>query len=268
MTFEKDGVSGLMSAGGFKVAWTDYQTLLVHKLNELTTGEPIEDNDALTLTKMFARDPMNASLFNHASSAYNNHFFFSTLSPHPHELEKKPALQTSLKRTFGSVETLRMTMLDTAAAMFGPGYVWLLWASEPAGSSAGRIAGRSGHWRILTTYLSGTPYPEAGYRQQGLNMATNNAVSYQQYLDSLPVNPVAAFGPYSQDGREAAKYPPGGTKVTAVLCLSTWEHTYIYDYGLMGKRKYLEDWWNAVDWDLVNKNAPTEALEMTEFVRN
>ena len=69
---------------------------------------------------------MAASLFNHASMAHNNHFFFNALSTSPSPLERHPSMQQSLNNTFGSIETLKATFLDTAGAMFGPGFVWLV----------------------------------------------------------------------------------------------------------------------------------------------
>ena len=39
--------------------------------------------------------------------------------------------------------------------------------------------------------------------------------------------------------------------LTPVLCLNTWEHVWLRDYGVGGKREYVENWWRAVDWDVV-----------------
>ena len=44
-----------------------------------------------------------------------------------------------------------------------------------------------------------------------------------------------------------------------VLCVSTFEHTYIYDFGVQGKRKFLNEWWKAIDWGVVERNMPPEA---------
>lgn len=237
--------------------------MMVQKLNELIAGEPIENSTAKTLALQFARDPMSASIFNHASMAHNNHFFFSTLSTSPLPLSRVPNLEKSLVDAFGSIDTLQATMLDTAAAMFGPGFVWLVWARNVDGGGATRRGG----WRILTTYLAGTPYAEAGYRQQGVDMNNQNPSSYNAYLSQQqqPTNVVGTFGAYSQGGRDQAKLPPGGTSVLPVLCVNTWEHVYIYDFGLGGKRRYLSQWWDAVDWSVVEGNAPTEAKNLMEF---
>ena len=238
---------------------------MVQKLNELVAGEPIENLKPKDLVIQFARDPMSASLFNHASMAHNNHYFFTSLSTSPQHLENVKGLKASLENTFGSIETLRTTMLDTAAAMFGPGFVWLVWVRDSASSPAS--LSKSGSWRILTTYLAGTPYPEAGYRHQGLDMNTSNAATFSAYRAAEPVNTAGSFGPLSQSGKESAQIPPGGTKLMPVLCVNTWEHVYIYDFGLPGKRKYLADWWEAVDWSVVEANAPIEATQPVQFER-
>ncbi|SMQ52125.1 unnamed protein product [Zymoseptoria tritici ST99CH_3D7] len=255
--FTREGVPGLFTSGGYDIVWRQYQSMLASKLNELVAGEPIENDDARTLVLKFARDPENASVFNHASMMHNNHFFFRNLSSAPLPLAKAPLIQGTLEKEFGSIDTLKVTFLDTAAAMFGPGFVWLVWAREPTRS-------REGAWRILTTYNAGTPYPEAGFRQQGVDMNNQNKESFANYLDGgqllRPTNSAGAFGAHSSTGRELAKMPPGGTTVMPVLCVSTWEHAYMYDFGVRGKREYLENWWNVIDWGSVEALAPKSAL--------
>ncbi|EMC91439.1 hypothetical protein BAUCODRAFT_127339 [Baudoinia panamericana UAMH 10762] len=261
-TFKLHGIPGLLSPQAFQIAWTNYQALLVSKLNELTAGESYQDDKPKDLAIRFARDPMAAALFNHASMASNNHAFFLTMSPSPMKLDRMPTLHQSLTATFGSIETLRTTMLDTASAMFGPGFVWLVWARnlDPPPGQTGR-----GAWRILTTYLAGSPYPEAGYRQQGLDTNTTNAEGYQTYQTTT--RPLGAFGAHSQSSHERASLPPGGTSVAPVLCVNTWEHVWLRDYGISGKRSFLADWWEAIDWNAVQHIAPTEATRPLQFQR-
>ena len=241
------------------MAWHQYQGMMVQKLNELTAGTEFYDAQVKSIVLRTARDPQYASLFNHASMAYNNQQFFTTLSTKPKRIETQPGLKESLETTFGSIDTLRTTFLDTAAAMFGPGFVWLIWARDLKDS------GRNGSWRILPTYLAGTPFPEAGYRQQGVDMNTQNAASADSYYNSQPVNTVGAFGGWSQSGQATAKLPPGGTSVLPVLCVNTWQHVWLRDYGVSGKRRFLADWWEAIDWYQVHAAAPTEAKTSVKF---
>ena len=239
---------------------------MVDKLDDLTAGEPFENSQPKDLVLRFARDPLAASLFNHASMAHNNNFFFSGLSTSPLKLESVPNVEESLIDTFGSIETLKMTMLDTASAMFGPGFVWLVWARDLNNPTSGQ-AGRHGAWRILSTYLAGTPYPEAGYRQQGLDTNTSNASEYKGYMNQQPANAVGSFGPFSAIGQKQSKLPPGGTNIMPVLCVNTWEHVWLRDYGMHGKRAFLSDWWKCIDWSVVEGNTPAEAKGQNTWVR-
>lgn len=225
------------------------------RLNELTAGRSFEGKDVKELAIQFAHNPAAASTFNHASMAHNNHFFYQQFSDDPKRLEHFPDLQQSLIDAFGSIETLRMTFLDTAAAMFGPGFVWLLWARDPDG-----ITSRKGAWKILCTYNAGTPYPEAGFMQQGLDMNTNNADTFSQYKSSLGVGYMGVFSHASQ---EKAKLPPGATTIVPVLCVSNWEHTYLYDFGLNRKADYLNNFWDAIDWTVVNHRTPEDIYKLT-----
>ena len=182
-----------------------------------------------------------AFLFNYASMAHNNQLFFEGLALATRRLEDYKSLHDSLVKTFGSIETLKDTMLETAAAMFGPGFVWLVW-------SRGQYqAPETVGWRILTTYLAGTPYAEASQRAQDKDMNTEPAVQ----------NTVGSFGPNSLSGRKERRTGLGGTLVEPMLCVNTWEHVYMTDYGF-DKRAYLEAWWKSIDWEKVDSIAPFE----------
>lgn len=56
------------------------------------------------------------------------------------------------------------------------------------------------------------------------------------------------MGSYSRGGKSLA---PGGQDVEVLLGVNTWEHVWLRDYGIGGKRDYLERWWDAVDWGVV-----------------
>jgi len=173
--------------------------------------------------------------------AHNNDFFFQALSPAPLPLKGFAGLKASLEQTYGSIDTLRQTMLATADAMFGPGFVWLVSTRSDAGA-------RSFTWKILTTYLAGTPYAEAGYRQQDKDMNVQNTVS--------------SFGPASRFGKMESAMPPGAARVEPVLCVNTWEHVYLSDFGVGGKTEYLEKWWDSVNWGTVDGRVPATVKEL------
>jgi Fe-Mn family superoxide dismutase len=194
-----------------------------------------------------------ASLFNHASMAHNNHFFFSTLSNS--SVPIPPTLQKALESSFSSIETLRKEFIATANAMFGPGFVWL-------------VKSKDGKFALLNTYIAGSPYAGAHFRRQNRDLNTEADApktpadaARQQALNALPIsNSVGAHGSFSATGKIA----PGGVDVIPVLCVNTWEHVYLADWGVMQKKAYLEAWWDRIDWNVVADAAGEKA---STFVR-
>lgn len=118
--------------------------------------------------------------------------------------------------------------------MFGPGFVWLV---QDNSVSSGPLA-------VLATYLAGSPLSGAHERRQSHDLNTHNNDSYQQ------LNSAGAFGKNANIRRGPQK-PLGGIDVTPLLCVNTWEHVWLHDYGITGKRKYLENWWGKIDWNKV-----------------
>ncbi|KEY70662.1 hypothetical protein S7711_02262 [Stachybotrys chartarum IBT 7711] len=234
-----DGVPNLLSAGGFNIAWTDYMTLMTEKLNALTVGTELEDKSTKTIALMTAREPSQAPIFNYASMAHNNHFFFEGFSPTGTPMPD--TLRSELEANFSSIETLRREFIITASAMFGPGFVWLVRTNA------------TNEFRILTTYLAGSPYSGAHWRAQPTDMNTRgNEGSAKSYFANQAAA-ASARGP-------AANLPPGGIDVSPVLCLNTWEHVWLLDWGVGaggagGKMAYAESWWELIDWEKVAEKA-------------
>ncbi|KAH8815196.1 Manganese/iron superoxide dismutase [Xylogone sp. PMI_703] len=239
----RNGVPGLLSPAGFNMAWTQYQSLMVEKLNNLIVGGTDEFKTPKELLIKYARDPNAAPIFNYASMAHNNAFFFSCLSPGPTTIPE--ILKKELEASFSSMETLQREFILTASSMFGPGFVWL-------------VRTRDRKYSLLATYLAGSPYPGAHYRRQDIDMNTQDDKSLADYHRRVlaergaPVNTVGAHGQFSKKDKLA----PGGIDLTPVLCVNTWEHVYLPDYGIGangvgGKRAFVEAWWNTIDWNVV-----------------
>jgi Fe-Mn family superoxide dismutase len=171
--------------------------------------------------------------------AFNNHFFFRGINTTPN-VQSNPSvdLTNQIRNDFSSLETLRETFLGTAEAMFGPGFVWLVQTNDT----------QFGNLRILPTYLAGSPLSGAHYRRQSHDLNTHNADSYQA------LNNVGTFGAAAKQNT-GPKKPLGGVDVLPLLCVNTWEHVWLRDYGVRGKRQFLEAWWDKIDWDLVRQNS-------------
>ncbi|KAL2270147.1 hypothetical protein VTJ83DRAFT_2331 [Remersonia thermophila] len=252
---KEKGLGSFLTAGAFNIAWYGYQAWLLNNINEKTAETAWEHRSIKDIVLNTAREPSQAALFNYASMAHNNHFFFQHLTPTPVNMPDE--LKRSLEQSFGSIDTLRREMVATAATMFGPGFVWLVATSQTGLPIA---------FRVLTTYAAGSPYPAAHWRRQSLDM---NAVTGAG--DGVPEADLAAARGYlarSAAGAAAparqkqllsqandGAYAPGGTNVAPVLCLSTWEHSWLWDYGFGGKERYANAWWEHVNWALVAEMA-------------
>lgn len=223
---------------------------------------------------MTAREPGAAHIFNFASMAWNNHFFFQSLATSNGTDKSEyitPELQAELEKSFGSMETLQREMLLTAHSMFGPGYVWLVRQMDA-------VSNQRNPFKVLATYHAGTPFQAAHYRRQasfrdvnlpyggadmnnvgGLTDVTGNIVKQWQNASNQAIGQPAmhddvnmSSSPYSVGAFDAAtKSNPNGTHLLPVLCVNTWEHAYMFDWGVRGKWNYLAAWWNRIHWGVV-----------------
>ncbi|KAJ5915807.1 hypothetical protein N7454_010948 [Penicillium verhagenii] len=246
--YKENGVPDFMSPEGFDFAWTQYQTLLVDKLNLLTQDTVDADAKPGELLVKYSKRAEMASVFNYASMAHNNHFFFNCLSPQTTEIPEQFA--RDIVDTCSSVESLKLDFLATANAMFGPGFVWLAKNLE-----------REGMMQIFCTYNAGSPYPAAYSRRQPADLATHSSETQlgNQYAGKMGSN--------AQNQKALA---PGGMDLQPILCVNTWEHAWMMDYGIAGKAEYLERWWNRINWDVVfdNYNAVSSMRSKSSLIHN
>jgi superoxide dismutase, Fe-Mn family len=155
--------------------------------------------------------------------------------------------------------------------MFGPGFVWLVQTREPQSSET--------KYRILTTYLAGSPLPEAHWREQPVDMNTQSTASLggilppgqQEYMKKQREiqNTVGSIGMYSAAGRGVPSLPPrapGGAHLTPLLCINTWEHVWLRDYSIVGKKDFLEAWWDRIDWEVVESLADLRFTDTNRFM--
>lgn len=174
--------------------------------------------------------------------AHFNHLWWESLST-----VKKPipeSLRKDIDETFQGVENLRTEMLEHADAMFGNGFVWLMKENSRGSTNIHTPL------RILCTYNAGSPYAGAYRMRQNMDMATGLDVAQSRMRNVQ--NTAGGMGPHSQSGRIGSV---SSTQLDAypLLCLNVWQHMWIPDYGILGKRAYLAAWWERIDWDVVQQ---------------
>ncbi|KAK4188381.1 putative 37S ribosomal protein, partial [Podospora australis] len=245
---KEEGIPGLMDPDTFKMTWEDYQTHIIHNLNRSTADTDFESADLKSIIIKTAREPVFASIFNHASMAHNNEFFFRCMSPKETIMPER--LELALTKSFGSIKTLREQVVHTAAAMFSPGFIWLCRIETP---------GNPNVFKILTTYSAGSPYPEAHWRRQEIE--TNTAIGQgsadglkagKTYLD----NSAFGAGKPTAEAQKRLSLAPGGVGLEPILCLNTWEHVWLRQFGFQvgnktGKQVFAENWWFRINWEVV-----------------
>ena len=223
-------------------------------------------------------------------------------SPQPTDVPAE--LESEINESFTSLASLRTTMLHTAAAMFGPGFVWLV--AQRHGYRS-RRSGRTIELGVLNTYLAGSPHPGAHFRQQSEDRATmwtdvraGETADAHRYRTARAARnegppegdfggpPSGAYGGHGGYGNGARRFStvaprgldlrnmeaavrtgPAGIDLEVLLCVSTWEHVYMWDYGPWGKSAYLERWWDRIDWPKVNQHWVTaSAMERIQERRS
>ncbi|KAI0176721.1 putative 37S ribosomal protein [Pestalotiopsis sp. NC0098] len=253
-----EGIRGLFTEDGFNLAYTQIMQYHVEKLNILAAGSEFEPMPTRQIINRTAREPSHAAIFNHASMLHNTHFFFEGLKPKEEPTEEQvkagvepenpiPAkLKTSLEASFSSMDTLRLEMSAIANAMFGPGFVWLVKVRK------------QDSYRILTTYLAGSPYSDAHWRRQPIDANTIEGPSSSENSGTAAeLLGRSGLGAGASNGSQWAKnLAPGGIDVHPLLCLSTWEHMWLRDYGVGvggfgGKRQFIDNWWHCINWEKV-----------------
>jgi Fe-Mn family superoxide dismutase len=97
----------------------------VDTANSLIDGTPYANKPLEEIVRATAGDAKARKLFNNAAQAWNHSFFWQCMTP---KGGGRPAadLERRIAADFGSLEKFRDTFVQTGAAQFGSGWVWLV----------------------------------------------------------------------------------------------------------------------------------------------
>ena len=125
-------------------------------------------------------------------------------------------------------------------------------------NNAAQIWNHSFYWNCLS--------PNAGQQPSGdLAAAINQHFgSYEQFQEAFTKAAITTFGSgwawlvkNADGGLEIISTSNAGTPMTdgkqALLTCDVWEHAYYIDYR-NARPKYVEQFWNIVNWEFVNEN--------------
>ena len=118
-------------------ALKDYPDLLATNIEELVTD----------INKL--PQEVQKAVRNHGGGHYNHTMFWQSMTPNKDENIIHESLPSSLKNTFGDIESFKSQFTDSAVNCFGSGWAWLV--------------AKDGNLEIISTANQDTPL-EIGYR--------------------------------------------------------------------------------------------------------
>lgn len=223
--FSKNGIEGLYSPKGFKLAWSDYQKYLTTNLTLQTNGTENELRSAYQVLLHTAKQTTEQHTFHFASQAHNNHLFFQQLDDKSRASNTRPSrflMERLADQDITSMEALRDRLLTESDSFTGQGWLFLVELPDKS-------------LKFLRCENDGTPY----YYGKNQSLDLNGGIDESSYEKLNELNQKAA-------NREKDFTLP-------ILAINAWSPAYIEDYGVTGRSKYLENVWNCINWDVVNK---------------
>lgn len=120
LPYAKDALAPHMSAETLEYHHGKHHRAYVNKLNELIKGGGYE---RMTLEEIILKS--DGEIFNNAAQTWNHTFFWNCLSPAGGGEPQGP-LAEAIRKTFSSFDRFKNRFSETAANIFGSGWVWLV----------------------------------------------------------------------------------------------------------------------------------------------
>ncbi|SCU77561.1 LAME_0A01508g1_1 [Lachancea meyersii CBS 8951] len=224
-TLAEHGVHNVLSASGFKIAWSDHQKSLCDKLTLATAGTSLEAYLPFHLILNTAKKPFQTHIFNLASAAHNNHLFVENILPAPTSTTPSRLLRNRLEEQHKCTwEEFKDEMVRRAETdVLGQGWLFLVENSEK-------------ELHILTVQNNGTPY----YFPRNQSFDLNSALKLEEYSQLEAIRTLV-----KQDGKIQDWTMP-------LIAVSLWDHAYLHDYGVKGRSKYVRNVLDNLNWSVVN----------------
>lgn len=253
-----EGCEPFLSKRTTQLLWTQWQAGLLQRLNDEVQSTPLAAESVVETVMGTARDRAQVLAFNHASLALNNSFFLSGLLPkdkQPNKEYPQPSTHTGVIPTFygktlataiadqyGSLPQFKLAFAAAGMGSVSNGYLWL-------------VKDEHGRLGIVPTYGAGTilvhqrqqtgPRDLAAGVQDGRTSPDAAAETAQK--DEAPTPAPRAQNRFESLAQSSASGAIGNN-VYPLFCASLFEHAWLGDYGFWGKERYLQRFWDAVNW--------------------
>lgn len=236
--------------------------------SELTQTSP---GNLLDLVDKTSTDIKNFQVNLLASNIFNAYFAVSSLrnnstsqieAPGSKELLKAPSTDLSytnepsgflrdwIIQSFGSIVEFRTLLLNTNLAIKGNGYTWLVARESVNMMRNNNNAKIYDSLFIVNTYNGGSPifHARAG---QLTSFEQQDALEQEEPVKSSMVNIPSMKEAQSSHGVSQQEFKP-------LLAINGSPNAYLPDYGVFGKKLYLDNLWQSINWDLVEQRLPSE----------
>ncbi|ODQ81042.1 hypothetical protein BABINDRAFT_160459 [Babjeviella inositovora NRRL Y-12698] len=295
-SFKASGIKGLYSAQGLQNAWFEPADKYTTNLNALISHE--ESSDFLktfpalsTITSQFAKNANELAVYNNATYLTNLQFCMEALNEtrvlnvDHSTLVSKPNAGALLKsnngtytntpiengdlhewivESFGSLEEFRTLLLNQAHAIKGDGFTWLV--ANNASGDAKRMDLEN--LFVVNTYNAGVPDDNVRGGQMN-KLADQQKETKPQQEDIKSIDEEALDRAMETIGTVEsvyAKVNQGKTNYVPILCLNASPKAYLADYGVFGKRQYLDNVWECIDWEVVERRAPSREKRSSSYI--
>ncbi|KAH3671372.1 hypothetical protein WICMUC_004669 [Wickerhamomyces mucosus] len=266
--FQNSGIPGLFSKEGLNLAYFDRVKYHESQLSKATEEKKFRNElDVESYVHTTANDPIHKDIFKHASSLYNLQFAYNKLGsnrsqdlniikPTNESLLSNPninenitnspqgQLLTSIENSFGSLQEFKTLLLQSASSINGDGFTWLI---GKVNKSDKPIAEKPQirELFILNTYNAGSPRNFNSGQITKLKTIINKDQPKKE--ESIMIDPILSLEEIEQYSTSKSNYLP-------FLAIDASPKAYLKDFGVFGKKLYLERLWNSIDWDSLNND--------------
>ncbi|KAH8923154.1 manganese and iron superoxide dismutase [Atractiella rhizophila] len=245
----KQGALEPLWGNGRKKDLTDLREGFRRRLKEVTTGTPHANKDIFnTILSSTSTEPSLRSpqALHYASLLLNNSYMLSSLSstptPFPSRSDNPTPLANCIYDSFRTYEGLKTYFSSAAMGVEGEGFLWLVLQESKEKSLNAEKSINAG---VVLTAGTGTMLVQGGEKRG----AWNGVWGVEDAKNLPPLNKSRSSSPLDRVGRFTVSSQEPWTAVHPLFCLSLYEHCWLKDYGILGKKEYVENFWKVLDWD-------------------
>ncbi|CDR47538.1 CYFA0S33e00188g1_1 [Cyberlindnera fabianii] len=274
--YKESGITGLLSTEGLKNAYYTRKEEYAAKLGSEITRHQHGFEDRLdVLVTHHSQSSTKKGIHDYASLLYNINFAYSVLGRVRGSVTEIPSTQTvqalfetpdlsavidnqppqqltrAINRHFGSLVEFKTLLLNSANAINGDGFTWVL-ARRFRESVSEKDGPLYDKLYIVNTYNAGSPFDmqRSGQITEHFKKDPEN----KEIIENRKSSTVLSFF-------EAHQTMVGGYEYIPILCVDASPKAWLTDYGVYGKKAYLEQWWRSIDWETVEKLRPNPFMD-------